>query len=306
MGNKYEDLEKVLELKKKGIITEEEFEKEKKRILDNTSHNSVDKENVANKTENKISSTKVVNGLLIFFAVIIVVGVVISIANNPNISKDSTNKNATSQNTTEKPTERTSDIILLDDNKDIVYTSFSKHSNEGSYDIPFINIDSATVKDINTKIQQEYENMNNDPPYWNVRYDYYINNKILSLVIGNTAHTGGTSYSVYNIGINSGKTASNTDLLKSRNMDKTTFLNKLLELYKNKFIEVNGTKENRNMTEDLIEFYEKQYNETISTDNYNMLIPMFLDANGRINVIAKIYNTMAGANSYYYIINADI
>ena len=35
MENKYKDIERLLELKNKGTITEEEFEQEKKLILNN-------------------------------------------------------------------------------------------------------------------------------------------------------------------------------------------------------------------------------------------------------------------------------
>ena len=53
------------------------------------------------------------------------------------------------------------------------------------------------------------------------------------------------------------------------------------------------------------EEYKEQYNKTVNTNNYNMQIPMFVDKNGDINIIAKIY-AFAGADYYYYIINTNI
>lgn len=53
MGNKYDDIEKLLELKKKGTITEEEFEKEKKIILGETPQNTPNKVNTKVKQKMK-------------------------------------------------------------------------------------------------------------------------------------------------------------------------------------------------------------------------------------------------------------
>lgn len=48
MGNKYDDIEKLLELKKKGTITEEEFETEKRKILNDTPNN-IENNDISNK-----------------------------------------------------------------------------------------------------------------------------------------------------------------------------------------------------------------------------------------------------------------
>ena len=122
----------------------------------------------------------------------------------------------------------------LDESKDIIYTL----SNQ-SY--PIINISgSSEVDDINAKIQED------DDKYTDVgfkyEYEYYLNNEILSLI--RLDFTYGSSitregyYDVFNINVNTGKVVSNSDLLKIKNIDEQTFLSKLPECYKNKFLEL--------------------------------------------------------------------
>lgn len=66
-----------------------------------------------------------------------------------------------------------------------------------------------------------------------------MNNEILSLVI-TQYNPISYYYEVYNINVNTGKPVNNTDLLKSKNIDETTFLSNLKECYKNKFLEVHS------------------------------------------------------------------
>ena len=50
--------------------------------------------------------------------------------------------------------------------------------------------------------------------------------------------------------------------------------------------------------------YKEQYDNTVSKDNCNINSPMFLDENGGINLIAKIYS-MVGASHYYHVIKIE-
>ncbi len=160
------------------------------------------------------------------------------------------------------------DIKSLDEDKDIVYTL----SNQ-SY--PIINISgSKEVDDINEKIKRKYEEYDDDE-FYHKKYNYHLNNEILSLVISIEDYTDFVNYDVYNINTNTGKTVSNSELLKIKQIDETTFLNKLRECYKNKFIEIH--KSMPGIENDPL--YVEGYNKNISTDNCNMKQPMFLDQN---------------------------
>ena len=47
--------------------------------------------------------------------------------------------------------------------------------------------------------------------------------------------------------------------------------------------------------------YETQYENTVSPDNYGLTMPMFVDEDGRLFVVAAIYS-MAGAERYDHIL----
>lgn len=75
---KYEELERLNKLKENGTLSEEEFEKEKKNILNETSGNSskineniVEKYSEKNKTETKVANKKAIKPFLISFIIII-------------------------------------------------------------------------------------------------------------------------------------------------------------------------------------------------------------------------------------------
>lgn len=189
-------------------------------------------------------------------------------------------------------------VKSIDSSKDIVYTLYDK-----SY--PIINLDSSEIEDINDKIEQNYKGPDKPREFGLSEYNYYLNNEILSLVISTEDNTGFYYYDVYNINVKTGKIVSNADLLKSKNIDEQSFLSKLPEYYKNKFMEVNSGATGIESTIEGKNLYEEQYNKTISTDNYNMQTQMFLDNNQKINIVAKIYS-LAGADYYYHIINTYI
>ena len=106
-------------------------------------------------------------------------------------------------------------------------------------------------------------------------------------------------YEIYNVNINTGKPVSNADILKSKNIEEQEFLNKLSKCYEDKFIELWG------YLKDDYEEYTRLYNKTVSTANYNMQVPMFMDSTGNINVVGRIYSA-AGADYYDYIINTNM
>ena len=73
------------------------------------------------------------------------------------------------------------------------------------------------------------------------------------------------------------------------------FLNELPGLYEKKFKEFYPAGNNDS-------FYQERLNKTIAKENYGIEEPMFLDDNGNINIVAKIYKLAGGEAPYSEII----
>ena len=219
-------------------------------------------------------------------------------------------------------------VNKLDENKDIVYASFSKYSSEYSYSIPYINIDSADAKKINDEIESYYkplveEEIKNESEglsviMYNVKYNSYVNNNILSLIVSCENPNDCIGYKVYNLDIYKGTIISNDDILNMKNLSETKFLGLLKEIYEKEFVSSYGTKEafinnlknapvgwTESEIQEQIKGYESRLNKTISSDNYSIKTPIFLNENGEICIVGTIYS-MAGADSYEHIIDTDI
>lgn len=220
-------------------------------------------------------------------------------------------------------------VNKLDESKEIVYSSYEiTLENEYSYKIPYINIDLKNIDTINNEIEKyyktdleevlaEYQSIEKDIKFYTlsimeIKYNAYINNNILSLVI-ETLHTGGLKvYKVYNVDIYDGTVIENSDLIKLKQIKESDLENKLKELYKAKFIEEYGTKDDvqtlqwpETEIQERANFYDEQLQRTISSSNCSAKVPMFLNANGNICVVANIY-AMAGGESYNHIIEIII
>lgn len=210
------------------------------------------------------------------------------------------------------------------DNPDkFVSTSFSDTTDDYSYSIPKININSDDVIVINKEIQDKYKNevdeeIKNYKQGYSVsllslKYDVIINDTILSLLITKDCDFDFIVYQTYNVDISTGKILSNIQLLQYKNITEADLLNELPNLLSDEFIMQNRSKDTviENMkkapdrfTEEEIEDFSKEYtdkyNLTIDKSNFGIDMPMFLDSDGNLNIIAKIYS-LAGANFYYQI-----
>ncbi len=221
-------------------------------------------------------------------------------------------------------------VNKLDESKEIVYSSYEiTLANQYSYKIPYININLKNIDTINNEIEKyyktdleevlaEYQSIEKDNKFYTlsimeIKYNAYINNNILSLVI-ETLHTGGLKvYKVYNVDIYDGTVIENLDLIKLKQVKESDLENKLKELYKAKFIEEYGTKDDvqtlqwpKTEIQERANFYDEQLQLTISSSNCSAKkVPMFLNANGNICVVANIY-AMDGGESYNHIIEVII
>lgn len=211
-------------------------------------------------------------------------------------------------------------VKKIDKNKDVVYTSYEKKADEYTYSIPYINIDSEDAKKINEEIEDYYvtlaeKGVKSDTEGLSVithkiEYNAYTNGEILSLIIISYYDNDYVQYRAYNINMYKGKIVTNSDLIALKKISKEDFLKQLEELYEKKFISLYGSKEefdsgsNSRITE-LQKLYEEAYSQTISEENYSIETPIFLNKDGKISAIAKIYS-LAGAMYYYHILDTNI
>ncbi len=182
-----------------------------------------------------------------------------------------------------------------------------------SYKVPKININSSDVTKINNEIDEKITSEAkkavsaiNDGGIWlyKIFYNYYINDNILSVVIEMDFDSDVTGFYVYNIDKNTGKRVNNKDIISKKGMTTKQFEEKLINAVRNKFVSGYGNINDWGATQGTTKNqYQEQYNKTISASNCNADIQMmYLDENGKINVVAKIYS-LAGAESYYHIVN---
>ena len=211
-----------------------------------------------------------------------------------------------------------------DEIKDIVYSSFNKETSDYSYNIPTINIDSTDVEKINAEINKDYKEEvekqinNGEIVVYEVDYNYYVNSNVLSLVITGKLPSDIENYQVFNVDIYTGKSITNDELLNYKNISSTEFLSKLPDIYKNKYIDLHGTKESyinglknapAGWTEEEIKSHEKRYtnqlNNTLDSENYSIGTPIFINSNNKLNIVATIYS-LAGATAYDYILDIGL
>ena len=217
---------------------------------------------------------------------------------------EKTYNNETTKNTANNTETKT--VKKQDASKDIVYDMYNENGKNYSYKVPYINLDSTDAKYINDTLKSEYKEkiemskkQENDGDIGYVKYNTYLNSNFLSIVIINSYQNDDyLSYTTYNFDIYTGSIVSNTHILAEKNISTSEFRLIVRDLIEKKF------KENyKNLNNP--EIYEKLFNDTMNQYEsvYNTTdIPMFLDKEGKINVIGYIY-ALAGAGGYYTIIN---
>ena len=111
---KIEDLEKIEDLKNKGILTQEEFDIEKKKILEQDNKDNID--NPTNTFKNKLKSKKILFTLITLGATILVTIIVLIVIFN---------KNTEEENISSTPSIKNEDL----ENKDIVNSMLEYENN---------------------------------------------------------------------------------------------------------------------------------------------------------------------------------
>ena len=165
-----------------------------------------------------------------------------------------------------------------------VYTSINGNdSDEGcTIDIPQINLKFENIDKLNKEIYNELyikestQGLEDRPS--NTKYEFYINDNILSLVIIRDTFSDNKNYIVYNIDITTGNCISNGEVIRGKGKTSSEYETKLREICENTFKSRFG---------DLYSQNEMLLFRTLSYWDINT--PMFLGKNNTINIIAKYY-----------------
>ena len=186
------------------------------------------------------------------------------------------NVDKTQSKTEQKP-------LLIDENKEVVYSLVDEKHNGVIRRVPYVNISSKYAVDINDELdkltKKGYLEGQVKDSYleYQVDYQYYINDEIVSIKFSWETESGNMTYSkIYNINQYTGEKVSQTDILKKMNIDSKELSNKLVESYKiARPFETIGT------DEPIKECYQKDLDTLAKGDikgmylNYNELYVLF-------------------------------
>ncbi|MBE6153779.1 MAG: hypothetical protein E7166_06110 [Firmicutes bacterium] len=197
------------------------------------------------------------------------------------------------------------DINKIDNNKEIVYSGKTYIPNKLPVDLnidevrselPIINLNYDSVKSINEEINKKYNELKDDNIITedmvninSVKYKYYVNDNILSLVIEykNYNYTAGYvsyEYKSYNIDKNNGKVLTNNELINLKNLTNDKVYNNIVKNIENEYEDL-GYDDYKNT-----DFYRETINNIGKNNNIN--VSLFLDADNNLSTYLNIRMNM--------------
>lgn len=191
------------------------------------------------------------------------------------------------------------EVKLIEESKNLVYIVKAV----GKYTIPKINLAYDNIKELNKEILAYGEGRLNEMTQdgkttegGKLGFKHYENDDILSVVYEYESPVGAVldKYRVWNVDKYTGEVVANEQILEKCKMPVEEFQSKYKEQQKLKYEEINKGAEESQM-------YNEQYEKTISEENNNINNAMYLNENGEICVITKIYS-LAGADYSEYIV----
>lgn len=196
-------------------------------------------------------------------------------------------------------------INKINNNKEIVYSKEiyipdklpeDLNTDEVKSELPIINLNYDSVKEVNKKIENEYKRLKDENIITDdmvninsLKYKYYVNGDILSLIIeyknyNYTALYVTYNYKTYNIDKTNGKVLSNKEIINLKKITEEDVYDKIIE---------NIEQEYKNLEYDNyknMDFYKETINN-IKKDN-NIISPLFLDDNNNLNIYLNIRMNM--------------
>lgn len=177
------------------------------------------------------------------------------------------------------------------------------------YHIPYVDLDGAAAQQCNREIETNFRGAVNAAtaamealePLSAVRitYETYQNDSILTLALTRVNGQEQKLYAIYNLDAETGGAVDFSQILTQKELSEEEFLEKtrtaLGDLFESLYAD-------QKQSEALA--YETQYQRTVSRNNYGTDMPMYLDADARLHVIATVYS-VGGSGSETYDLLVD-
>ncbi len=232
---------------------------------------------------------------------------IIALFSLPGCGTDSTNMEGepvTENETLNEVTEQ--QVTKIDEKKEIVYSVFDKEydyfDEKTQVEIPAFNINTEEIKELNSKIEEEYQEIaeaNEEFGSTEVTYEYYVNDDIVSLVIKKSyLEASQETYEVYNVNQKTGTVLEKEDILTAKNITKDAYEAKIAEQISAKFDETTAAFKEMVGYEDIKE--KNNSKENCSLENTEI----YINEEGKLSYIANVYS-LAGAEKYQRIFDYE-
>jgi len=185
------------------------------------------------------------------------------------------------------------------------YTDLNGNEMAYSYSVPAFNLDSADASDMNEEIEaicapiiaemQEAEETGFSLMYNSVSYEAYQNGDIVSLLLIMNTDIEVVEYHVFNLNVVTGERASGAEMVNVSGLTEDAFVEAAMAATEAKFMELYD-----GMQED-VDNFDEQLAKTMSADVFSLSAPMYLNGEGKLCIIARIY-ALAGASYYDHIL----
>lgn len=186
----------------------------------------------------------------------------------------------------------------------------SEYSDEVYYHVPQINCTTDDAVAINNDIQETYGNLvAEEIAYYEqgfsnacyyVGWDLFVNDdNTFALIVYRKYSDYDVYYSVYNFSAVTGTKVGNREILSKLNITEDEFVENAKVAVTDAFNQANSW-----VTPEIPWYNEVEMglDETLSSSNINVDMPMFINEHGSISVIARI-NTFAGSGYEYVIVD---
>lgn len=164
-----------------------------------------------------------------------------------------------------------------------------------SYRVPMLTANSIGADQINKKIDaictpildEQHAMMEEGLSLFcpEIRYDAALNGDVVSILLEIRTDYEFIEYHAYNFSLSTGEDLDGK-LLDALGRDEAAFIEAAMQVTEAKFYEMNGTVGD--------ELYDAQHSKTMSADSFSRHMPMYLDVDGRLCIIAAVYTIVGG------------
>lgn len=177
-----------------------------------------------------------------------------------------------------------------------------------TYAVPAFNVDSPDASDMNEELElvagtaiaemKEAEENAYSLMYTSVSYEAYQNGDIVSLLLILNTDIEVVEYAVFNLNVVTGERASGAEMVMYAGMTEDAFVEAAQNATEAKFMELYDG------LQDQVDYFDEQYAKTMSADVFSLSAPMYLNGEGKVCIIARIY-ALAGASYYDHVLVLD-